>query len=707
MSPDLNWSPGQNANVQLTSLTQHSMPKRKVLLCDLTHIDGDAMSSNVFPLGIGLIASYLLSSDIGSQFDVELFKYPADFEINLASNEPPALVGFANYSWTFEISLAFASAIKTKWPETVVVFGGPNYGLSLPEKINFWKRANGKVDFNIVLEGEVAFYKLAKALLDNHFDIRKTKDSIELLSNVHFLGKDGNITQSDIETRVDINELPSPYLDTRLMEKFFDGKLVPLTHTTRGCPFKCTFCSEGATYYNKVKQRRERLNEEFSLIAEMAVSAGVEDLFLSDANYGMFKEDKERAGALANVKKTTGYPKNIYVSTGKNAKERVLNVVSVLDGAIQLSASLQTTNAEVLGTIERSNISLDALSDAAREASNRGIQSYTELIVGLPGESLNEHVKSIIDVLKSGFDNVRIYQLILLPQTKLNTDESRQMYKFESRFRPMPRSFGKYQILGEPKLVVEAEEIVVATSAMPAEDYDIARKIALLVDLVHNGNLFYELRNYISTQGLNWHEFMDSLFDSVKKSEHPEALEMIFQKFLALMHEGFFRSQKELTDYVSRVSFDQVQRVVVNELALTKAEVIVENFKLLNDYVYGRARLWFKAKDIGIAEKMLLPLQRFSQFQKNDLFDIIDVSFSLVVDQELQPLFFKCIEHEQFKAQSYLKNQLDFKLTHTPRQAEKIRYSKAIYGSSIGGLSRIVMRYPMLKSTLRGVAHAV
>ena len=41
-------------------------PKSSVFLCDLTHVKDDVLSSNVFPLGAGLIGSFLLASDIGN-----------------------------------------------------------------------------------------------------------------------------------------------------------------------------------------------------------------------------------------------------------------------------------------------------------------------------------------------------------------------------------------------------------------------------------------------------------------------------------------------------------------------------------------------------------------------------------------------------------------------------------------------------------------
>ena len=34
---------------------------------------------------------------------------------------------FTNFSWTFDLSYQFSKKIKTKYPNTIVIFGGPNY----------------------------------------------------------------------------------------------------------------------------------------------------------------------------------------------------------------------------------------------------------------------------------------------------------------------------------------------------------------------------------------------------------------------------------------------------------------------------------------------------------------------------------------------------------------------------------------------------
>ncbi|WP_231881110.1 hypothetical protein, partial [Oleiphilus sp. HI0123] len=87
------------------------------------------------------------------------------------------------------------------------------------------------------------------------------------------------------------------------------------------------------------------LKDELTYIAERVDD--VPDILISDANFGMFKQDREKAALIADTQLEYGWPKRILVSTGKNQKERVLEVASILKGSLSVAASLQTTNAEV------------------------------------------------------------------------------------------------------------------------------------------------------------------------------------------------------------------------------------------------------------------------------------------------------------------------------------------------------------------------
>src|SRR5512135_312917 len=95
-----------------------------IYLSDLTHT-GQLVASNTFPLGIGLIGANILREMPGVR--VELFKYPQDLDHAL-SREVPDVAGFANYSWTCNLGMAYAKRIKERWPHVVIIAGGPNYG---------------------------------------------------------------------------------------------------------------------------------------------------------------------------------------------------------------------------------------------------------------------------------------------------------------------------------------------------------------------------------------------------------------------------------------------------------------------------------------------------------------------------------------------------------------------------------------------------
>lgn len=678
----------------------------KIFLCDLTHTNGDTLSSNVFPLGAGLLGAFLLKSDIGKFLDIEIFKYPADLNRRLTTASMPHIVGFANYSWTFELSRAFAEGIKKENSSVVTVFGGPNYGLTTDEVNSFWQKNKEYIDFNVILEGEIGFYNLVKSLMLHDFCLASVKSKPELLKNVHYISRSNEITKTDVAQRIDIEEIPSPYLDTNLMDKFFDGKLIPLTHSTRGCPFKCTFCSEGAEYYNKVKQRTNRLYEEYRYIADKSVAVGVYDLMLSDANYGMFKEDSSRADMLARVQSETGFPRHVYVSTGKNQKERVLSAVKKLGGAIQLSASLQSTNERVLQNIERSNISIEILSAAAHEALENDVVSYTELILGLPGETLESHLHSIKEVIAAGFVNIRIYQLILLPQTELNTKSTREKFDFSTAVRPMPRSFGYYDILADRKFVAEYEEIVISTSSMTSQQYILCRKVGLLVDVLHNGFIFREFQRFCVLMDVEWSDYLDFIFNRVVKSELGGGMEKYLDEFIGAMNGKLFRSLDELLVELSGSKLEErVAELTINELAHFKAKLIFRNFSVLNDFVVSNLHDFLESRGIKFSRELLNVLGQFSYLCKERfIFDFQDRVMQLNLNSEEHSTFLRCIGHDpSLLSNTYKGKCCALTLSHDHEQVESIKAILRINGEGDEGLSRVVMRSPILMNYFRKV----
>ena len=108
----------------------------------------------------------------------------------------------------------------------------------------------------------------------------------------------------------------------------------------------------------------------------------------------MFNEDINTCKIIANEQKENGFPKYINVATGKNRKEKVLEATKILNGALKLSGSVQSLDEEVQKNIKRSNISSGSIM-MALNANNIGANSYSEVILGLPGDSFNSHKKTL------------------------------------------------------------------------------------------------------------------------------------------------------------------------------------------------------------------------------------------------------------------------------------------------------------------------
>ncbi len=197
-----------------------SNSKTTIYFADLTHT-GCGIASNVMPLGIGLLAVHL-QKNVSDEIDIQLFKYPDDLDRSL-SIQFPQIIGFANYSWNLNLAYKFATRIKETAPDTVVVFGGPNYGLTESEMETFWRRYPN-IDFYIVGEGERAFLELYQKLDESNYNVSAVKNSIPPPLNCHYI-KDNRIVQGNMLERIKtLDEIGSPFL-SGIMDKFFDNIL--------------------------------------------------------------------------------------------------------------------------------------------------------------------------------------------------------------------------------------------------------------------------------------------------------------------------------------------------------------------------------------------------------------------------------------------------------------------------------------------------
>ena len=511
----------------------------KIWLTDLTYTQ-QTIASDTIPGAVSMIAEYV-SKEFHKQIEFEIFKFPEEL-IKAFNNHCPDIFGCSNYVWNSSLSLLFCKRIKELYPKVITVMGGPNFP-SVYHEMEGFVRKHYWVDFFIMKEGEFPFLQLVKYL--NGEDAN--------LSNIVFLDRDNDMVvfPEHFERVVDLDYIPSPYLSGRL-DKFLDGRLVPVIQINRGCPFFCTFCTEGQSYWNKVRKKRpELVAEEIRYISKAMNKLDSDkrrsDLLIADSNFGMYKGDIQVCHAIANEQKKHGYPGYINVSTGKNNKKRVLEAAGLVNGAIKLAGSVQSLDSEVLENIKRTNISSEQIVDLALNASEIGANTYSEVILGLPGDSLKAHFYSLQELVEADFNTVVTYQLMILPGTEMGLQATKDKYKMVCKYRIQPRCFGVYDILGQQSPVAEIEEICVENNTLPYADYLRCRKMHFVINLFYNDGVFFELRKLLTILNISCWEWLYDIYNNFYSKEFHK----LMNDFVSETENELWDNKSELDEYVT------------------------------------------------------------------------------------------------------------------------------------------------------------
>lgn len=659
--------------------------KELVSFCDLTHT-GQVVAANTFPLGASAVAAFA-KQELGDDIDVAVFRYPEDYAAWLETNSP-RIVCFSVFAWNMALSHEFARRIKERFPDTITVFGGVNIP-NTPSDIQAFMAQWNAIDFCVEGEGEFAFVELFKELAKFDFDVAAFKANKCITRNIRYVS-DGELIAPILTPRtLDMDVFPSVYANG-FSDKFFDDHLIPMLETTRGCPYSCTFCHEGAAYFNKTRRfPDERVRFELDYIAERVK---VPDFIITDLNFGIFPQDIETARYIADIKEKRGWPNFITLATAKNNKERVLEVSEILKGGLPPGAAVQSTDPEVLKSIKRKNLPLNAVREVAKTAEVDGAVSFSEVILCLPGDSKKSHVKSVFDVLNKGFSLIRSYQFLLLNGTEAAGKASREKHQMVTRFRVKPMNFGKYTLWGDTFGVAEVEEICVANSTMSYQDYRDCRKLSLLVEMVNNNNLFYELFRFLDQRQILRSELLSEILDSLTAGQGE--ISELFDQYAAEEERNLWETRDAIEEYLSKdgVIDSYISGVSgTNEVYKYRALAILEHLDALHDEVFGAARrvLSDAGKLNDLDESYLSDLREFSLMRKRSLFDT-SLTDSRTFGFDYVELSKRNFVGEPFDCR--VDGGIAIDVSHTPEQQQLIQGYKRQFGESLVGIGRVLNR---------------
>lgn len=663
-----------------------------ISFADLTHT---GHSCNAIPYGIALVASYALKN-LGNKIEVDIFKYPNDL-IEYLNRTTPKVACFSNFIWNINLSYEFAKQIKRKSPDTIIIFGGPNYPLETEQQKTFL-HSHTDIDFYIYREGELAFLELYNKLLEYNFYVSELKQGQLNIPSCHYI-YDGNFVKGDLLSPLaDLNEIPSPYLSS-LCDKFLDKELIPLVQTTRGCPFKCTFCQEGDPYFNNIRRFcSKRVKDEIEYIAQHTI---VPNLMLSDSNFGMYKEDLEICRGIALIQEKYGWPKYFLGIAGKNQKDRVLEAASIVKGSY-LSAAIQSTDEQVLKNIKRQNVSLTQMIQVTKAGEDFGAKSISEVILCLPGDTKKAHFEAISKLIDALINVVRSHQFIMLPGSEVSTERSRQQYGMITRFRVIPNTIRPYQLFGNTYVMPEIDEICVANNTMPFEDYLECRQFNLTVEIFYNDAIFQELLKFLKQRDISISSFIINIHKRIRFTDGP--LSDLYDNFLRETME-LWESRDELMGFLRRPG--TADRYISGELGnneqlMYRALAIFKHMDDAHGVVFDIAREMLMEKGcFGDQDgHYLSELFEFSLLRKKDIF---------TVDANTKKLFYydfvklvACNFNDD--PLTYYKSEgVNIVFAHTDEQKELISKYTKIYSLTNSGLGHILSHASYISNLYRKV----
>lgn len=450
---------------------------------------------------LGLLVAYAMVEEevrknVEFTFTEHLREQPAEEIAKLILAGSTELVAISNYAWNYQKICKILDLLTNshaKLPR--IVLGGPNsagtFGAAMMKRYPV-------ISTTVEGEGEPAFRDICLSLVDS-----PSKDPFINSRNCVLRTEAGGILRPKMNHRIQyLDEVPSPYLTSILPT----APSPVFYETNRGCPYRCSFCYWGNGNSKVYRMSHERIREELEFFARKKVLA----FWLADANFGIFPDDAEIAEMMCEINARYRYPfKHVGVNWAKNSSDRVLEIASIFRRGgmgCTTTLALQSVTSEAEERSRRYAMAPSKFVNLTSAAEGKNIDTYTDIIWGLPGENVEEYLNGLDAVLSTGVPSILIHQLYLLPGTEFYDDRE----KFGLR---MLREIGGETV--DPRERSDYwDYIVVSHPKMSREDMIRGTRLMGINHLLLNHDLGRVVNFYLARYGIAHREVYD-FFDNV------------------------------------------------------------------------------------------------------------------------------------------------------------------------------------------------
>ncbi len=301
----------------------------------------------------------------------------------------PDILGIGTYIWNVTQVQELIHIIKKVSPHTKIILGGPEVSHE-PFRVNL-----DDADFIIQGEGDIAFYEVCKKIADRE----------EISSKIVKM------------TMPSLKEVKLPYeyyTDDDIKNRYI------YVEASRGCPFECEFCLSSMD--EKVRAfNLDELLDEFETLWQR----GARNFKFIDRTFNLNMKTANRILDFFLQKKPPYFAH--FEVIPDSFPESIKDKIKLFDhGALQLEIGIQTLNPQIADNISRP-LKLDKIKQNISFLENEtNAHMHLDLIVGLPGESLESFGKNLDELVSMASCEIQIGILKKLSGTYINRHDIEQ-----------------------------------------------------------------------------------------------------------------------------------------------------------------------------------------------------------------------------------------------------------------------------------------
>jgi magnesium-protoporphyrin IX monomethyl ester (oxidative) cyclase len=362
------------------------------------HSPRSASFNTYFPLGILSIAAMIrddcelhILDCLVTDFAVEhrdgmdVFGTPMPVIRQRIAELQPDIVGISMpFTAQAEYAEEVAALSRKAAPDALVVFGGPHATIRYEALLQ-----SGKCDYVVVGEGEESFQEFVKCHAAN-----ESLNSLEGVASMHA----GLVMFKPRDYLKQLDKFPFPAYDLINFSDYLESPYLYLSRsnfkgpqisvfTSRGCPYKCVFCSVALHMGRKYRWHSvEYVTEHLKLLQE---KYGIYQFHFEDDNLSLHKRRFEQIldamiGARMPIRWDT--PNGV---RGDTLNMRILKKIKK-SGCKQLNIAVESGRQETLDNVIRKDTSLEYLIEVIRNCKEIRLRTALSFVIGFPGETLED-----------------------------------------------------------------------------------------------------------------------------------------------------------------------------------------------------------------------------------------------------------------------------------------------------------------------------